>query len=124
MEKPRVLVVDDELDQVEIIRDWLADEYLVEIFTSSLAALAALEARTYDLLITDFSMPELNGAQLAAQVSKFEKNRDIPVILLTGLQDDLALMVIRSIPKIRLVEKPVRRVDFLPIVSESIKVLH
>lgn len=124
IEKSRILVVDDEIDQVEILKDWLDADYFVDTFTSSMAALKAMEAESYSLLITDFSMPELNGAQLAAKITKFSKNRGIPVIMLTGLQDDLALSVIKSIPKIHFVEKPIRRTDFLPIVAEVLKVMH
>jgi CheY-like chemotaxis protein len=116
--KKKILLVDDEPDQTAIVAEWLSAGHEVIALGSPEAALAELAKSTYDLLITDFSMPKMNGAQLIAKAIKLEGCAGLRVILLTGIQDDLAILVIRSIPRIRFVEKPIRKKDFLPIVDE------
>lgn len=119
--KPKVLAVDDESDQIEILKEWLGDRYEVVGCTSPAAALEAIAASPFDLMISDFSMPEMNGAQLASQVSKSATHGNMPILILTGIQDDLALSVIKSIPRIRLVQKPIRKAEFMPIIEEMLR---
>ena len=123
-ERQKILIVDDEVDQLEIIREWLAETYDVTAVGSPALALKAIETTRYDLMVTDFSMPEMNGAQLASKITKMPQLSSMPVIMLTGIQDDLAITVIKSIPRIKFVQKPIRKAEFLPIVEEMLKVLH
>jgi two-component system sensor histidine kinase/response regulator len=58
----RLLVVDDEAAQVEALRRTLEDEgYSVQGFTGTEAALAALRAGTFDIVLTDLTMPGMDG---------------------------------------------------------------
>ena len=79
----RILVVDDHPIQSELIahaliRDW----HTVETASHGLEAVAKFEAQLFDLVITDKSMPEMNGDQLAAAIKAREPGT--PVIMLTG----------------------------------------
>jgi two-component system, sensor histidine kinase and response regulator len=58
----RLLVVDDEPAQVQALCDTLEDEgYSVKGFTSAAAALAALRAGAFDIVLTDLTMPGMDG---------------------------------------------------------------
>jgi two-component system sensor histidine kinase/response regulator len=58
----RLLVVDDEAAQVEALCHTLQDEgYSVEGFTRTGPALAALRAGTFDIVLTDLTMPGMDG---------------------------------------------------------------
>jgi FixJ family two-component response regulator len=58
----RLLVVDDEAAQVEALCHTLEDEgYSVEGFTGTGAALGALRERTFDIALTDLTMPGMDG---------------------------------------------------------------
>lgn len=60
-----ILVVDDETDVVAMLADALAaDGHTVDTALDGLQALALLERNTYDLVLTDTSMPLLDGAGL------------------------------------------------------------
>ena len=84
----RVLVVDDQ----EIINELLAehlksDGHVTACAQNGQEALALFRADTFDLVITDQSMPGMNGVQLAAAIKEISpKTR---VILLTGFGEEM-----------------------------------
>lgn len=66
-----ILVVDDEALIREAMQRLLEhDGYDVEAFPSAPAALIRLKERKFDLVITDFSMPEMDGDELMTEVRK------------------------------------------------------
>ena len=84
-----ILVVDDEAALAEMIEKALsALGYSVASFTDPGAALAHLKenVRRPDLIITDYTMPKMNGIEFAGQVNA---GSDIPVILCTGYSENL-----------------------------------
>ena len=81
----RIFLIDDEPAIAKMAKDMLAPMgYQVEAFTSSLDALAAFDAAadTVDLVITDKTMPEMTGDDLARKLR--EIRGDIPIIMVTG----------------------------------------
>jgi len=87
--KERILFVDDEELVAELGRETLQRlEYQVTVLTDSLAALEAFRAdpEGFDLVLTDQSMPHLNGLDLAREILKIRS--DIPVIMYTGLVEE------------------------------------
>ena len=84
----RVLVVDDQ----EMIREIIAEMLRVEGHTANpvedgVAVLAALETRSWDLVISDQSMPGMTGAQIASEA--VAAGVKVPFILLTGFGDEM-----------------------------------
>jgi DNA-binding NtrC family response regulator len=67
--RPRILVVDDEPPQLEILRLILASEgYDVVTAGSGRSALAALRRQPFELVLTDLKMPDLSGIELLEAV--------------------------------------------------------
>jgi two-component system CheB/CheR fusion protein len=106
----RVLVVDDETDNREMIMVILEQSGAVATgVASAREALATLQANpgAYDLLLSDISMPEENGYDLIRQVRSLDvaSGGDIPAIALTALastEDQRAALAAgfqRHIPK-------------------------
>jgi signal transduction histidine kinase len=84
----RVLVVDDQEIICELLAENLkADGHEASVATGALEALAAFKAAAFDLVITDQSMPEMNGLQLAEAIK--ELSPSTPIILLTGFGDEM-----------------------------------
>jgi PAS domain S-box-containing protein len=79
----RVLVVDDEAEIRDVLGTMLRGAGLaVQEAVDATAALAALEREPFDLLITDLSMPEMSGLELAREArSRYPR---LPILLLTG----------------------------------------
>jgi DNA-binding NtrC family response regulator len=81
----RILIVDDENMLVGLWQNMLEQlGYTVTAFTNSAHALAAflLKPHSFDIMITDMTMPHLSGVDLIKAVK--EVRRDMPVVLCTG----------------------------------------
>jgi K+-sensing histidine kinase KdpD len=78
-----ILVVDDDLDFLEIIRVILEKKgYTVGAAPSADAALARLKERFYNVAILDISLPDIDGTELLSAILKIHP--DIIAIMLTG----------------------------------------
>jgi len=86
----RILLVDDNRLGM-VARKTVLEELGYRITTASSAheALDALASGAYDLMITDYKMPKMNGKELIERVRK--QSPPIPVILLSGFVDALGL---------------------------------
>lgn len=70
-ERPRVLVVDDESIIAQLIADVLGGEgFEVDTAPHGLAALDRLANRTYDVILSDLRMPELDGLGLFREIEQ------------------------------------------------------
>jgi CheY-like chemotaxis protein len=70
-ERPRVLVVDDESVIAQLIADVLGGEgFEVDTAPHGLAALDRLANRTYDVILSDLRMPELDGFGLFREIER------------------------------------------------------
>ena len=82
----KVLVIEDDAEvRRAIVESLTMLGYVVTEAADGASGLQALSARTHDLLIVDYAMPGLNGAEVIARAR--ELVGDIPVILATGYAD-------------------------------------
>ena len=89
MNKRRLLVVDDEPVNLEIIREYLeTEDYDLDLVDSGEAAWQRLETGpVFELVILDRMMPGLNGIDLLRRMKADERFRPIPVIMQTAASD-------------------------------------
>jgi len=81
-----VLVVDDTPDNLMLMTDLLKDRYRVKAANSGEAALRVLQSNPLpDLILLDIMMPGLSGHDVARQLQKDPRTRQIPIIFLTAL---------------------------------------
>jgi putative two-component system response regulator len=82
----RVLVVDDNAMNVELVADNLEQEgYSVERASSGEEALRKVEAMPFDLVLLDVMMPGLTGYEVCERLKRDQKTRLLPVVMLTAL---------------------------------------
>ncbi len=82
-ERPRVLVVDDELTLLESVAETLrVAGYEVVMAASGAEAIDAAQSQQIGLLVTDLVMPAMDGVTLAEQLR--EANPELPVLFITG----------------------------------------
>ncbi len=85
--KPRILVVDDEEFNIEIIQGYLEDEdYLLESASDGVEAWEKLEREPegYDIVLLDRMMPRMSGMEVLARIKEHPALRHTPVILQTA----------------------------------------
>jgi PAS domain S-box-containing protein len=81
----RVLVLDDSADTVEMLRKLLEIEgALAESATSGVEALEILQHKKFDLLITDISMPGMDGFEVLQKLRAEPATAALPAVALTG----------------------------------------
>jgi two-component system cell cycle response regulator DivK len=81
----KVLAVDDEPDSLEVLVEVLSMyDAVVHPVSSGKAALMLLETFHPSIVITDLSMPDIDGYQLLHKIRHLEGLQDIPIIALTA----------------------------------------
>ena len=86
--KKRILVVDDEQEITLVLRSGLATHgYEVRVAGEGEAALELFQAWTPDLVVTDLSMPNMNGLKLCEQL---RATSGVPIIVLSVKGDEAA----------------------------------
>lgn len=83
----KILVVDDEPDILELIKDILKSKYEVYTAKSVKEAVSTLEKIKIDLIILDIMMPQIDGWDFLWMIRGSEKYREIPVIIVTARAD-------------------------------------
>ncbi len=82
-EHPHVLVVDDQADMAALIADSLVDHgYVALAAYSGSEALEVLRTERVDAVITDLTMPRVDGLEVLRASQRLDPKR--PVILMTG----------------------------------------
>lgn len=85
MEKVRILVIEDDEDNLELVRFLLDQEgYEVLLARDGRRGLELAEAEHPNLVLLDMSIPEIDGWKLAGMLKDSPKTRGIGIIALTG----------------------------------------
>src|SRR5215472_2644535 len=83
-----ILVVDDKLDTLLLVRELLTSRgYYVTTASDAEEALQVIEAEKPDLILLDVIMPGRSGYELCRELKDDPATRLIPVVMITGLSD-------------------------------------
>jgi CheY-like chemotaxis protein len=115
MVQKRILIIDDDPDYVDGITSILEKaEYKVDAAYNPKDGFAALETGNYDLLLLDIMMGRgAEGVMVARKINKDPNLREIPVLIITGIREQMAFLFPgqavhpRILPTDELLEKPV-----------------
>jgi DNA-binding NtrC family response regulator len=116
---PRIAVLDDEARLVAILEMVLRRSgYEVEGFSAPEAALAALESRRFDLLLTDLKMPGLDGLGVLERVRSADA--DVPVVVMTAHATIATAVAALRLGAFDYVEKPFDNDALLAVVARAL----
>lgn len=82
-----ILIVDDDLTFLQMIREWLKDTYRVGMANSGTQAVAWLATNKADLVLLDYDMPVLDGPKVLEMLKSESFSSSTPVMFLTGKND-------------------------------------
>ena len=85
----KILLIEDE----DFIRDLYKRQfekagYVVEGFGKGKEGLASALANTYDILLLDIMLPDINGIDILKQIKQNPSSKNLPVVMLTNLGQD------------------------------------
>lgn len=80
----KLLVVDDDVQVIDMLRQLLLDAYQIETATDGLAALQTISDFQPDAILLDLMMPRLDGFGFIEKLRSDARFRDIPIIVLTA----------------------------------------
>ncbi len=86
--KTQILVVEDNKDIRNYIRENLCETYNVEVATNGKEGLVKAQELIPDLILTDVMMPIMDGFQLSKEIRSDERTSHIPIIMLTAKATD------------------------------------
>jgi len=116
MEK-KILILDDDPMIVDYLQDLFMDNGYKTCFAyNAEEGFNVLQNEKPDLITLDLDMPKIAGPLFYARLRKIEDLKDIPIIVISGLQ-----VPERSIKKaVAALEKPIDRDELLSIVKDTI----
>jgi DNA-binding NtrC family response regulator len=102
----KIIILDDEENFAEMIQEILLQAgFRAEVQTSPQAALNLLKDGAYDLVVSDFKMPEMDGDEFLKQARKIRP--DLPVIMISGMMNTPELVRVANMGVTLVLEKPV-----------------
>ena len=117
---PVVAIVDDEEPILDFLSGVLKEQNIESwVFKSGQKALESIKDNPFDLVVTDLTMPGLNGLQLLDAIK--EQKEDLPVILMSGCADTEAAVSAVNLNAFEMLLKPFTIQPFIEAVDRGIK---
>lgn len=118
-----ILVVDDDPSNRKVIYEYLvlAGYRNIVLATDGIFGLEAVKKYQPDIIISDYNMPEMNGAEFHEKVIGTEASASIPFIFLSAITDKNVIIQRKSAGAIDYLNKPIEEKEFLAAVQTNIK---
>ena len=114
MDKPVILIVDDEARNIKLLKAMLHPEgYQIYESLSGKDALENMANIRPDLVLLDVMMPEMNGFDVCWNLKQDEKTRSIPVMMVTALSENEDRIKAMDAGADDFISKPVDRTELL-----------
>lgn len=117
-----ILIVDDEENIVNALKRSLrkVPEWEVETFTSSVEALNYAKSFSFDLFVSDFRMPEMDGVEFLTKIKEIQP--DAARIILSGYTDfDGLIGAINQAEIFRFITKPWNDYELILTIDQALK---
>ncbi len=103
----KILVVDDEPINIQVLHRTFAPEYQVFMATSGPQALKTAAKQLPDLILLDVSMPEMDGFDVCRALKADQATKDIPVIFVTAHNDPVRETMGLEVGAVDFISKPI-----------------
>jgi diguanylate cyclase (GGDEF)-like protein len=87
MKRQRILIIDDDADILDVLELTLSDSFDVSKAHNGAEGLRKARSENFDLIITDYMMPEMTGPEFCRELRKDILLSHVPIIMLTGKSD-------------------------------------
>ena len=120
----RILVVDDEYSNVEIVLS-IIDEDIKEVFYAPNGSIAVelVQEEKPDIIVMDWQMPEMDGLEAIREIKQIDSVAHIPIIMATGRKtSDENLKEALEVGAVDFLRKPFSSVEFKARIASSLRV--
>jgi len=120
-QRPRILVVDDEVVIAQLMADVLGGEgYDVDTAPNGLAALDCIARQSYDVVLSDLRMPGLDGLGLYREIERSHPELLTRFVFITGTSEHTDYHVFVHDVKVPLLTKPFDMLELQRMVEERL----
>ncbi len=119
--KLRILAVDDEKINLNILIELLSDDYEVSVALSGEKALKLVQKKDIDLILLDIMMPGMDGYEVCNILKSQQKTKDIPILFITAKTDDESIVKGFETGGIDYISKPFRPIELKARVKTHLK---
>jgi len=118
----KILIVDDTVKNIQIAMNILRNEgYKMFYAKSGKMALTLLEEHSFDLILLDIMMPELNGFEVCEIIKSNENLKKIPIVFLSGKDSTSDIEQAYECGGIDYVVKPFITIELITKVNSYVK---
>ena len=118
-EKQSILLVDDDLEFRKAMKKMFEKSgYDITVAADGREALETLAEETFDLIISDLRMPNLNGLELMEEIRR--KKLDMPVIFITAYGEVGSYMDLMNLGAFEYINKPVKGQEILSVARKAL----
>ncbi len=122
-DKPVILVVDDQLQNIELLEAYLVPQgYEIVKAASGAEALEKLSGNQIDLILLDVMMPRMSGLEVLEKLRADEKTRLLPVVMVTVLKETEDKLKALEAGCDDFISKPFDKVELLARVKSILKI--
>jgi two-component system chemotaxis response regulator CheY len=111
-----ILIVDDSPSVLAILEDMLGElGYAVATASNGQRACQLLETSRYDLIITDLTMPVMDGIVFAQTAKQMPNCKFVPIVMLSSEEDEAKIAEAKKVGISTFLRKPVKEVQLKTI---------
>lgn len=126
METRDILIIDDDKDLTKSLQAILeAHNFKVDTANDAETGMGKLKSRKPDLLILDVMMAsDLEGHKLAHTIKRDPENKDLPILVITGMLDTMGVNIrdafedIKDLPFVSMMDKPFETEELLSALEQ------
>ena len=109
----KVAILEDELSQAQLLESWLQPAlYNTRAYSTGQSLLDALKTSSFDLLLVDWELPDINGPEVM-QIIRTELKIDTPIIFITSRNSEDDIVLALNTGADDYLVKPLRQFEFL-----------
>lgn len=118
--KYTVLVIDDSGLVLRSMKDILQNDYDVKIAVSGKLALKMVPEIRPDVILLDYEMPVMNGAEVFDEIRKLPDGKDVPIIFLTSMDDRATIVELMQKKPAGYLLKPTKQAKLYSAISNAL----
>lgn len=118
MDTKTILIIDDDPNYMQLVRQWLKEKYKVAMVTGGSQGLRWFEKNSADLILLDYEMPVENGPRVLNNLRQKENIKDVPVMFLTGNSDETIFSELQNLNHQGVLVKTIGKDELMAKISE------